>query len=158
MKIWSLTREDEKYSVSHSDEITCFAITADSLYVITGSRDMSLKVWQATGGKLAQVLVGHTDAVTCVAVSVTNKTQVMSGSKDTNLIIWDLHTGEEIHTLAGHLAPVIGVRVSADGMYTCAYKCSCIHLCLSFNMQALQLYRAAMIKHLLSGKRNVVWH
>lgn len=55
LRIWSLTREDEKYHVSHTDEITCFVITADSLHVITGSRDMSLKVWQATGGKLAQV-------------------------------------------------------------------------------------------------------
>lgn len=76
---------------------------------------MSLKVWQATGGKLAQVLVGHTDAVTCVAVSATNKTQVISGSKDFNLIIWDLNTGEEIHTLAGHLGSVTCVKVSADG-------------------------------------------
>lgn len=115
MKIWSLTREDEKYTVSHSDEITCFVITGDSLYVITGSRDMSLKVWQATGGKLAQVLVGHSDAVTCVAVSVTHKSQVISGSKDCNLIIWDIHTGEELHTLAGHLAQVTCVKVSADG-------------------------------------------
>lgn len=55
LRIWSLTREEEKYHVSHNDEITCFVITADSLHVITGSRDMSLKVWQATGGKLAQV-------------------------------------------------------------------------------------------------------
>lgn len=55
LRIWSLTREDEKYHVSHTDEITCFVITADSLHVITGSRDMSLKVWQSTGGKLAQV-------------------------------------------------------------------------------------------------------
>jgi WD40 repeat protein len=55
LRIWSLTREEEKYHVSHTDEITCFVITADSLHVITGSRDMSLKVWQATGGKLAQV-------------------------------------------------------------------------------------------------------
>ncbi|XP_041675589.1 NACHT domain- and WD repeat-containing protein 1 isoform X2 [Drosophila eugracilis] len=115
LKIWSLTQEDEKYSVSHSDEITCFEISADSAHIISGSRDMSLKVWQATGGKLSQVLVGHSDAVTCVAVSVTNKTQVLSGSKDMNLIIWDLLTGEEVHTLAGHLGPVIGVKVSADG-------------------------------------------
>ncbi|XP_037046627.1 uncharacterized protein LOC119081650 [Bradysia coprophila] len=115
LKIWSLTREDEKFSVSHADEITCFVITTDSLFIITGSRDMSLKVWQATGGKLAQVLVGHSDAVTCVAVSVTNKTQVISGSKDCNLIVWDIHTGEELHTLAGHLAQVTCVKVSADG-------------------------------------------
>ncbi|KAH8415930.1 hypothetical protein KR222_003913 [Zaprionus bogoriensis] len=115
LKIWSLTQEDEKFSVSHSDEITCFEISADSMHIITGSRDMSLKVWQSVGGKLSQVLVGHSDAVTCVAVSVTNKTQVISGSKDMNLIIWDLLTGEEVHTLAGHLGAVIGVKVSADG-------------------------------------------
>lgn len=59
LRIWSLTREDEKYHVSHTDEITCFVITADSLHVITGSRDMSLKVWQSTGGKLAQVRDEH---------------------------------------------------------------------------------------------------
>lgn len=116
LHIWSLTQDDEKYSVTHSDNITCFTITADSLYIITGSKDMSLKVWQATGGKLTQVLVGHTDIVNCCAVSVTNKTQMISGSKDTNLIIWDLHTGEEIHTLAGHLGSVIGVKVSADNL------------------------------------------
>ncbi|XP_055527282.1 protein qui-1 isoform X1 [Wyeomyia smithii] len=115
LRIWSLTREDEKFTVSHSGEITCFVITADSLYLISGSKDMSLKVWQASGGKLAQVLVGHTDAVTCVAVSVTNKSHIISGSKDSNLIIWDIHTGEEIHTLAGHLAPVTCVKVAADG-------------------------------------------
>jgi len=41
--------------VSHSEEVTCFVLTMDSLHVITGSRDMSLKVWQVAGGKLAQV-------------------------------------------------------------------------------------------------------
>lgn len=61
------------------------------------------------------MLVGHSDAVLTVAVSVTNKSQVISGSKDCNLIVWDLHTGEEIHTLAGHLGPVTCVKVSADG-------------------------------------------
>lgn len=61
------------------------------------------------------MLVGHSDAVLTVAVSVTNKSHVISGSKDCNLILWDLHNGEEIHTLAGHLGPVTCVKVSADG-------------------------------------------
>lgn len=64
---------------------------------------------------IQQVLVGHSDAVLTVAVSVTNKSHVLSGSKDCNLILWDLHTGDEIHTLAGHLGSVTCVRVSADG-------------------------------------------
>lgn len=50
-----MNREDERYTVSHSEEVTCFVLTMDSLHVITGSRDMSLKVWQVAGGKLAQV-------------------------------------------------------------------------------------------------------
>lgn len=55
MKIWSLVKDDEKYNVNHSEEITCFVLTIDSQHIITGSRDMSLKVWQVVGGKLSQV-------------------------------------------------------------------------------------------------------
>ena len=55
LRIWSLVRDDEKYTVSHSEEISCFVITNDNTQVITGSKDQSLKVWQLAGGKLTQV-------------------------------------------------------------------------------------------------------
>lgn len=55
LKIWPTSKDEEKYTVNHSEEITCFVLTMDSQYVITGSRDMSLKVWQVAGGKLSQV-------------------------------------------------------------------------------------------------------
>lgn len=55
LKIWSIVKDDERYSVTHSEEITCFIVTIDSQHVITGSKDMSLKVWQTAGGKLSQV-------------------------------------------------------------------------------------------------------
>lgn len=54
LKIWA-TSGDEKYVVNHSKEITCFVLTMDSQFIITGSKDMSLKVWQVNGGKLSQV-------------------------------------------------------------------------------------------------------
>ncbi|XP_071874165.1 protein qui-1 [Bombus fervidus] len=106
---------EEKYQVSHSQEITCLVVTPDSQSLITGSRDMSLKVWQLAGGKLSQVLVGHTDHVTCVAVSVLDKSIVVSGSKDANLIVWDINTGSDLHTLKGHLGYVTCVKLSCDG-------------------------------------------
>ncbi|XP_068081226.1 protein qui-1 [Anabrus simplex] len=115
LRIWAVSREDERYTVSHSEEVTCFVLTMDSLHVITGSRDMSLKVWQVAGGKLAQVLVGHSDHVTCVAVSILNKSLVVSGSRDANLIIWDINTGNDIHVLSGHLGYVTCVKVTGDG-------------------------------------------
>ncbi|KAK9890081.1 hypothetical protein WA026_008893 [Henosepilachna vigintioctopunctata] len=114
LRIWSMN-EDEKYIVHHSKEITCFVLTMDSQFIITGSRDMSLKVWQVSGGKLSQVLMGHTAAVTCVAVSVADKTQIISGSLDNNLIIWDINTGADLHTLSAHLSYITCVKLSGDG-------------------------------------------
>ncbi|XP_052750430.1 protein qui-1 [Galleria mellonella] len=117
VRIWTLTGDsgEEKRSVSHAERITCFALTADSQHVVTGSMDMSLKVWKLDGGKLSQVLVGHSDIVTCVAVSITNKTQVVSGSWDCNLIVWDINTGSDLHLLSGHLGKVTCVKVTGDG-------------------------------------------
>ncbi|XP_066247444.1 protein qui-1 [Euwallacea similis] len=115
LKIWSLVKDDERYSVSHSEEITCFVLTVDSQHIITGSKDMSLKVWQLAGGKLSQVLIGHTDTVTCVAVAVSDKTHVVSGSCDNNLIVWDITTGADLHTLSAHLGFVSCCKMSGDG-------------------------------------------
>ncbi|KAJ2938260.1 hypothetical protein O0L34_g17601 [Tuta absoluta] len=118
VRIWALAggdSGDERRNVSHAERITCFALTADSQHVVTGSMDMSLKVWQLDGGKLSQVLVGHSDIVTCVAVSITNKTQVISGSWDCNLIVWDINTGSEIHLLSGHIGKVTCVKITGDG-------------------------------------------
>lgn len=62
-----------------------------------------------------QVLVGHSDHVTCVAVSILNKSLVVSGSRDANLIVWDINTGNDIHILTGHLGYVTCVKVTGDG-------------------------------------------
>lgn len=59
--------------------------------------------------------MGHSDIVTCVAVSITNKTQVVSGSWDCNLIVWDINTGSDLHLLSGHLGKVTCVKVTGDG-------------------------------------------
>lgn len=62
-----------------------------------------------------QVLVGHTDHVTCAAVAITNKSIVASGSRDSNVIIWDMETGSDEHTLQGHLGYVTNVKLTGDG-------------------------------------------
>lgn len=59
--------------------------------------------------------MGHTDHVTCVAVSVLDKSIVVSGSRDANLIVWDINTGADLHTLKGHLGFITCVKLSGDG-------------------------------------------
>lgn len=67
-------------------------------------------------------MVGHSDEVTCVAVSLNDKAQVISGCKDMNLIVWDVDTGGEVFTLTGHSAPVTCVAISADSLVAVSGK------------------------------------
>ena len=65
-------------SISHREPIICYACTYDCQTVITGSQDMSLKVWEVANAKLTQVLVDHESAVTCIASTPLNSTIVIS--------------------------------------------------------------------------------
>jgi WD40 repeat protein len=53
----------------HSDFVTSIAFSPDGKHIVSGSRDKSVRVWDAlTGGKLNE-LKGHTDVITSVAFS-----------------------------------------------------------------------------------------
>lgn len=60
------------------------------------------------------VLAGHTNWVTCVAVSADGSVAV-SGSRDTTVRVWDVRSGRCLHTLTGHDRYVTSVEISADG-------------------------------------------
>jgi hypothetical protein len=64
-------------------------------------------------GQLLRAFVGHTDAVSAVAVLPDGR-RALSGSDDNTLRLWDLETGES-RALEGHTAAVIAVAVLPDG-------------------------------------------
>ena len=43
-------------TINHTDRITFVTYSSDSQFMVTGSVDKSLKVWEAQTGKLTQVL------------------------------------------------------------------------------------------------------
>jgi len=55
LKLWKANDGTRVHTIGHSGRISCVAFSRDSLYVVTGSEDMSLKVWEAATGKLTQV-------------------------------------------------------------------------------------------------------
>ena len=64
--------------------------------------------------QLRQVLQGHEDAVTSVAVSP-DGTRLATGAYDDTARIWDLETGEPLAVLQGHESAVRSVAFSPDG-------------------------------------------
>ncbi|XP_029927816.1 neurobeachin-like protein 2 isoform X2 [Myripristis murdjan] len=91
----------------HIDVVTCLALDLCGIYLISGSRDTSCIVWQVLqqGGfssglspRPVQVLCGHDQEVTCVAIS-TELDMAISGSKDGTVIVHTVRRGQFLRTL-----------------------------------------------------------
>ncbi|MEE6514043.1 hypothetical protein FKM82_021983, partial [Ascaphus truei] len=86
----------------HLDVVSCLALDLCGIYLISGSRDTTCMVWQVLqqGGfscglspKPVQVLYGHDDEVTCVAIS-TELDMAVSGSKDGTINVHTIRLGQ----------------------------------------------------------------
>src|SRR5689334_17105657 len=65
----------------HTDWVTAMAVTPDGGRAISGSRDMTIKVWDLAAGRLQYSLAGHRDGISSLAVSPDGRS-LASGSWD----------------------------------------------------------------------------
>ena len=100
----------------HTAAVECVFYRPDGNYIVSGSDDKSLIIWDAKTGKKIRVLEGHTNLVSCLAYSPDGN-YIVSGSVDKSLIIWDAKTGKKIRVLEGHTNLVSCLAYSPDGNY-----------------------------------------
>lgn len=79
----------------HSDMITCVSFSMDGSWVLTGSRDTTIKLWSIKQGKLLNTYRGHTTELINAKVSP-NKDIIVSCSKDNDLVVWDAKSRSQI--------------------------------------------------------------
>ncbi|CAG8689906.1 22629_t:CDS:2 [Dentiscutata erythropus] len=85
VKRWDLYTGKSDMSLEHPDFVKCLAICGP--YIITGSRDESIRVFDIGSGKLIKVIDGHFDEVSCTAV---REKSLYTGSLDCTLRMWSL--------------------------------------------------------------------
>jgi len=100
----------------HTGGVRTISLSPNGRFVLSGSEDTTLKLWDFTSGEILRTLSGHEDAVQSVAFSSDGEMGV-SGSNDNTIIVWNLSTGKIVKRLMGHSAPVHSVAVSADGKF-----------------------------------------
>ena len=81
-------------------------------YIVSASRDKTIKIWDLETNECIRTLVGHTDAVKCVEILPTS--QLISCSNDKSIKIWNTGTGECVKTLTGHADLVTCLKVLPD--------------------------------------------
>jgi hypothetical protein len=105
----------------HQDAVTSVAVTPDGRYVVSGSWDRTVRIWELATGKEVRRLIGQQGHVESVAVTPDGR-YIVSGGNDATLRLWELATGEEIRRFAGHEGHVRSVAVTPDGRYVVSRK------------------------------------
>jgi WD40 repeat protein len=83
--------------------------------IVSGSNDLTIRVWDATTGeRVAGPFEGHDAAVSSVAFSP-DGSRIVSGSDDWTVRVWHAQTGKELcEPFKGHTEWVFAIAVSPD--------------------------------------------
>jgi small GTP-binding protein len=98
----------------HQDAVWSVAFDPQGEMLASGSRDSTVKLWEARSGKLLRTLEGHQGGVYSVAFELQGET-LASGSGDKTVKLWEARSGKLLRTLEGHQGGVWSVVFDPQG-------------------------------------------
>jgi F-box and WD-40 domain protein 1/11 len=84
---WRLGQVAPHYLLGHMDSVYC--VQFDDRKIISGSRDHTIKIWDAQSYQCARTLTGHQGSVLCLQY---NQEYLVSGSSDSTVMVWCMRT------------------------------------------------------------------
>ncbi len=75
---------------AHEDIINSVCISVDSKYIISGSKDKSIKIWNIEGNLIKSIKNFHDDAVNSICISADSK-YIITGSCDKSIKFINLY-------------------------------------------------------------------
>ncbi|KAG9089697.1 hypothetical protein FS749_001135, partial [Ceratobasidium sp. UAMH 11750] len=96
--------------------ITSVAFSSDSRWIVSGSTDSTVRVWDVKTGKEVLKLQSGARSVSTVSVVFSPEGRRIAASSDNTVRVWDVHTGQELFKpMKGHSDSVESVAFSSDG-------------------------------------------
>jgi WD40 repeat protein/tRNA A-37 threonylcarbamoyl transferase component Bud32 len=107
----------------HQNTVTSLAFHPEGQLLASGSRDMSIRIWNLATGHVERTLAGHQGEVVSLAYSANGKVLVSGGGSGNHrgeVIFWSPESG---HLRASHYGltdRILGVSMSPDGKVAAA--------------------------------------
>ncbi|KAG0700213.1 hypothetical protein DFH29DRAFT_1056384 [Suillus ampliporus] len=99
----------------HTDAVWFVAVFPDKRRMVTGSDDMTLRLWDLKTGVMLKRMEGHREKVWRLAISLDGQ-MIASGSKDGEFIVWHGETGEPLtQPIKAHSDWILTLEFSPDG-------------------------------------------
>jgi WD40 repeat protein len=99
--------------MGHTSVVTWCAFAAGDGWLVSGSLDGTVRVWESRTGVCTRVLAGHADGVLCGELGAKDK-YVATGSLDCTVRLWSPHTGKCLRVYRGHRHWVKCVRFAPE--------------------------------------------
>lgn len=108
-------------------EHTCFDVSVDGRWALSGSKDGTLQLWDMAKGECVRVFKGHTDGIISVTLSA-DGCWALSESyhlHDSTVRVWEMATGrcsQVIEYARKYKVDVSNIKLSADGRWALSFK------------------------------------
>jgi WD40 repeat protein len=114
IRVWDLQTGERKFTVKGLERVpTCVHLLSERA-AASAADDATVRIWDLQTGDCQAALVGHTDHIETIAVTL-DRGRAVSASWDKTLRVWDLRTGACLRTLEGHTDLVLGVTLTLEG-------------------------------------------
>jgi WD40 repeat protein len=100
----------------HEGPVRSADFSPDGKWIVTSSRDKTVRIWDANTGRLLRTLTGHQEMVRGAHFSPDGKL-IGSASDDRTARLWDTTTGNLLRELKGHEGQVRDLAFSPDGKF-----------------------------------------
>ena len=100
----------------HNGSVTSVTITADGKYIVSGSLDNTIKIWDTKTGKCLNTFAGHNNFVNSIITSPDVK-YIIVGCDDNKIKVFDFQTGKCINTFENHTGSVTSLAITPDSRY-----------------------------------------
>lgn len=106
--------DEQKIDDAHKESITCVSVSPDGKMIASGSRDKTVRLWNAETETLHKTLKGHRKPILSLTFSH-DGSSIASTSEDKTVRVWNVNTGRRKHTFRTNSEHLHRVVFSPNG-------------------------------------------